>query len=67
MDGYVEKGDGDVSSGYGFKNSNNLFQSEYSGNFKDIDGDVENGDVSSGYGSMNSYTYLQHNLLGEVN
>ena len=58
MNGYVEKGDGDVSSGYIFLNSHTLYQCEYSITFKEIGGGVEkgDGDVSSGYGFINSHT-----------
>ena len=34
----VEKGDGDVKSGYGFLNSHTLSQREYSGIFNNIGG-----------------------------
>ena len=63
MGGDVEKGDGDVSSGYGFLNSRTIPPHEDSNNFKYMDRDVEKDDVSSRYGSMDIHTDLQHNCL----
>ena len=49
---YCDSNNGDMSSGYGFLNSHNISQCEYSSTFKKINDDVEegDGDVSSGYG-----------------
>ena len=58
MDGDVENDRGDMSSVYVLKNIHTLSQCEYSSNFKDVYGGVENGDVSSGYGFINIYTDL---------
>ena len=63
IDDVVEKGDGDVSSGYTFLNNHTLSQRYDSSTFNNIDGDVEKGGVSSGYDYMNSHTYLQQNGL----
>ena len=63
MDGYVEKGDGDVSSGYGFKNSNTIFQHDDSSNCNEMGGDVDKVGVISWYGFMKSYNKLQRNVL----
>ena len=63
IDDDVEKGDGDVSSGYGFKNRRTLSQYDYSSSFNDIDGYVDKGDVISVYGSINIHTDLQLNGL----
>ena len=51
MDGNVENGGVDVSSGYIFENSHTLSQCEDSSTFKDMDGYFEffYGDVSCGY------------------
>ena len=55
IDDDVEKGDGDVISGYGFFNIHTLYWSDYLCNFKNIDGDVVKSDVSSRYGFIDSY------------
>ena len=59
----VEKGDGDVSSGYGSLNSHTLSQRENLSTFKKFYVDVYKGDASSGYGFMNRHTDLKHNGL----
>ena len=63
IDDDFEKGDGDVSSVYGFFNSHTLFQREDSITSNYIDGGVDKGGVSSVYGSMNSHTDLQKKHL----
>ena len=60
---YCDSNNGDVSSGYGFINSHNPSQSDYSSTFKDMYGCVEKVYVSSGYGYINSHTGLQQNGL----
>ena len=52
-----------VSNGNDFINSHTLSQCDYSINFNDMDGVVENGDVSSGYGYINSHSIYQLNVL----
>ena len=59
----VEKGDGDVKSGYGFLNSHTLSQREYSGIFNNIGGGVYKGDFNSAYGYMNVHTDSEQNNL----
>ena len=61
MDGDVEKGDGDVSSGCVFFNIPIISQCKYSSTFKEMDKYVENSDddVSNGYGFINSRILYQ--------
>ena len=56
-----DSGNGDVSSGYGFKNSHTLSKCEESSTFKEMHVDVEkgDGDVISGYEFLNSQTFPQ--------
>ena len=48
-----------MSSVIFFINSHNISQCNYSSNFKEIEGDVENGGVSSGHGSINRICFDQ--------
>ena len=54
-----DSSNGDISSRYGFINSQTLSKCKDSITFKDMDGDVGKGGVSSGCEFMNSHTDLQ--------